>query len=378
MTDLNTLPAPRVLHIDDGREWRGGQHQVWLLLRELAERGVVQRLIGPPGAPLIERARAIGIEAVETPLRGELDPLAPGRIAAHARALGANLLHAHTGHAHTLGLRAARRLDGVWLVTTRRVDFPIGRGFFSRRKYRAAGQHYIAISEGVRRVLLAGGVAPRRIDTVSSGVPAIPAGETWPRERVRRELGIGADELAIVNVGALTDHKGQRWLVEAAPAVLAAHPGARIHILGEGELRRELETQIRALGLEGNVVLHGFVADARLKLAGFDLFVSSSHLEGLGTGILDAMLAGVPVVAAAAGGVPESVLDGRTGRLAPPRDAAALAGAMVRAIEQPEESRVMAEAARRHVETHFSARAMAEGTLAVYRKLCALPLPKGR
>jgi glycosyltransferase involved in cell wall biosynthesis len=79
------------------------------------------------------------------------------------------------------------------------------------------------------------------------------------------------------------------------------------------------ERRIAELGLAGRVVLHGHVEGAREKLAGFDLDVSSSHLEGLGTSILDAMLAGLPVVAAAAGGVADVVLDGQTGRLVAPR-----------------------------------------------------------
>jgi glycosyltransferase involved in cell wall biosynthesis len=360
--------------LDDGRLWRGGQHQVFLLLSELAARGVTQRLAAQAGGPLAERARQAGIEVEEIRFRGEFDLLAPGRIARLARAMGANIIHAHTGHAHTLGLRAVRRLanreiNPVRLVTTRRVDFPISKGFFSRRKYTAPGQHFIAISEGVRRVLIEGGVAPERIERVASGVPPLDPAQTWQREKVRESLGIAPDEIAIVNIGALTDHKGQKWLIDAAPQILRAFPAARIHILGDGELRSALEGQIRALGLEGRVLLHGFVGEARLKLAGFDLFVSSSHLEGLGTVILDAMLAGLPVVAAEAGGVPDAVIDGETGRLVPPRDPAALAEAVIAALGEPAQSQGMAERARWHAKENFSARAMAEGTLGVYRKL---------
>jgi glycosyltransferase involved in cell wall biosynthesis len=81
------------------------------------------------------------------------------------------------------------------------------------------------------------------------------------------------------------------------------------------------------------------------------------------------MLAGLPVVAAEAGGVPDAVLDGQTGRLVPPRNSAALVEAMIQSLNEAGQSRRMAESARRHAEEHFSARAMAEGTLAVYRKL---------
>ena len=374
--DTATLWTPRVLHLDDGREWRGGQHQVLLLMLELAAMRVPQRLLTPQGSPLGARARERGIEVDTVRFRGELDWSSARQIADIAREFDANLLHAHTAHAHTHGLRARRSLgDGVRLVTTRRVDFPVARGgiggYFSRRKYLAEDQFYIAISEGVREVLQAGGVAPGRISVVHSGVPAIPADQAWARERVRELLGIPSEQVAIVAVGALTDHKGHRWLIEAMPAVTRSVPHAVLHILGDGELRADLERQLADLKLEAAVRLHGNVEDARLKLAGFDLHVSSSHMEGLGTANIDAMLAGLPVVAAAAGGVTDLVNDGRTGRLVPPRDPQALAGAIIAALTEADETRRMAQAAQRHVVEHFSARSMAEGTLAVYRRLLA-------
>lgn len=362
--------APRVIHLDDGRSWRGGQHQVFLLAGELAARGVAQRLVTPPGAPLGDRARLLGIDVVEFEFGSELDWFGPRRLAERLAPFAPNIVHAHTGHAHALALRVGRRL-GARVVSTRRVDFAIGRNYFSRRKYRAAGQHFIAISEAVRRVLIDGGVDPARIDVVRSGVPEVPAAEIIARDEVRRSLGIGPEEIAIVNIGALTDHKGQRWLVEAAPAVCDRLPRARIHIIGEGELRGALQAQVRALGLEGRVIVHGWVEDVRRKLGGFDLFVSSSHLEGLGTVILDAMLARLPVVATAAGGVTDVVLDGETGRLVPVKNAPALAEAIVAAIEDPAGSRHMADHALARTEQAFSARAMAAGTLEVYRKVLA-------
>lgn len=375
------IQQPRVLHIDDGRSWRGGQHQVWLLLNELNAMNIPQRLIAPEGCPLTARAREIDIDVEATRLFGELDWHNPRRIADLARRFEANILHAHTSHAHAIALRAARRLRGqVSLVSTRRVDFPVGGPgllkYFSRRKYQAPDQHYIAISEGVRQVLVAGGVHPDRIDVVHSGVPPIEPDKEWSRRKVRDALSIATNEIAIVNIGALTDHKGQRYLVEAAPKIFETLPMARIHILGEGKLRPALENQIRQAGLADKIILHGWIDDARLKLQGFDLFVLSSHLEGLGTVVLDAMLAGLPVVATATGGVPDVVIDGRTGRLVQPRDGHALADAIIDALHNPARTHTFIKAAQQHVQAHFSARSMAEGTLQVYRKLLHQKAPQ--
>ena len=94
MTAMTERTCPRVLHIDDGRLWRGGQHQVWLLMRELAGRGVVQQLAAQAGRALAARARAAGLQVDEIPLCGELDFLAPRRLTDLARCLEANILHA--------------------------------------------------------------------------------------------------------------------------------------------------------------------------------------------------------------------------------------------------------------------------------------------
>lgn len=368
---MNFSPQPlsaRVIHLDDGLTWRGGQHQVFLLASELASRGVEQKLVAPPGSPLGIRARSIGIEVIDYEFGGEMDLFGARRLAATIEQFAPNIIHAHTSHAHALALRVGKRLDAC-VVSTRRVDFAIGKNYFSRRKYKAAGQHFIAISEAVRRVLIDGGVDPARIDIVHSGVPAIAPDEIVPRDEVRESLGIAPDEIAIVNIGALTDHKGQRWLIDAAPRVLERLPRARIHIVGEGKLRDALENRIRELGVERCVIIHGWVEDVRKKLTGFDLFVSSSHLEGLGTVILDAMLARLPVVAAAAGGVTDVVIDGETGRLVPVKDGEALAEGIVAAVMGETKSREMAANAFERTKQNFSARSMAEGTLEVYLKI---------
>lgn len=377
---MNLDKPLKIIHLDDGREWRGGQHQVALLAEGLATRGIAQLVLCPPGSPLGERLRKGGVEILEVDYQGEMDRKGARAIADASREFAADIIHAHTAHAHAIGLRALqiakKSSEGeppVFLVT-RRVDFEIGRNFFSRRKYRHPDVNYIAISEGVCSVLCKGGVAAGRIDVVHSGVPPIPADMRRPRGDVRSAFKIGKDDIAIVNVGALTDHKGQRYLIEAFASVAMRFPNARLWILGDGELRETLESQVTEIGLADRIQMPGFVPDARALLSGFDLYVSSSHLEGLGTSIIDAMLAGLPVVAAAAGGVTDIVLPGSTGRLAPPRNAEALAAEMIAQLEAPEVPRqAIIDEARRFAEVNFSADSMVEGTLRVYRKLISQP-----
>lgn len=365
-------PSISIAHVDDGREWRGGQRQVLLLIKGLAERGHRQWVLTPHGSPLVERLREVANVTV-IPYR-ERTRKAISRLLKSERV---DILHGHRSGAHKKALRAVRnlrkrgRVDPLpRLVTTRRVDFPIKRNPISRRNYLDPNQHYIAISSGVRDVLIEGGVDPSRIDVVHSGLPPLDSASVTPREEMRRELGLEDDQIAIGNVGALTDHKGQRYLIEAAPAVLEAFPHARLFIFGEGELREDLQRLIDRLHLAGVIQLCGYVPEANTRLSGFDVYAHPSHLEGLGTAILDAMLAGLPVVAAKTGGVPDVVIDGETGLLAPPHDAAAFALRLIDMLGMTRPERdALARRGRELAETEFSADAMVDGTLAVYRKL---------
>src|SRR5690606_3638406 len=111
--------------------------------------------------------------------------------------------------------------------------------------------------------------------------------------------------------------------------VVRAVPEARLVILGEGELRPSLERQVAALGLERHVLLPGFRRDVLSLMKTCDVFVLSSVMEGLGTSLLDAMACARPIVGTNAGGIPEVVVDGETGHVVPPRDADALAEALI-------------------------------------------------
>jgi glycosyltransferase involved in cell wall biosynthesis len=138
--------------------------------------------------------------------------------------------------------------------------------------------------------------------------------------------------------------------------------------VGDGPCRAALEAQQRELELERSVHLLGFRDDALGLLAQFTLFALSSYLEGLCTSLLDAQSLGVPVIATAVGGIPDVIEDGVNGRLVPGRDPAALAAAMLSALEHPEQCRAWVVAGSERVE-RFSAAAMVERTLAVYREV---------
>jgi glycosyltransferase involved in cell wall biosynthesis len=159
------------------------------------------------------------------------------------------------------------------------------------------------------------------------------------------------------NVARLAPQKDHRTLVQAARLV----PEAEFVIVGDGELRSELE---RTAG--PNVRLLGERADVPELLASFDVFAFPSLFEGLCLAVIEAQAAGVPVVATPVGGIRETVVDGETGLVVPTRDAAALAAAIRRLLEDREAAQALAAEAKRRVRERFSAERMVEETLRVY------------
>ncbi len=377
MSDTNDGDPPiRTLHVNTERTWRGGERQTLLLAAGLRDRGQGVEVVCPPGSPLGERAHAAGLVVHEIPMRGELDVWAIRALRRIYRESAIDVVQLHTSHAHTLGAlaRLGRRLPRT--IVARRVDYSIHRSGtpgFTHLKYRAGIDRYIAISAAIRGVLVADGIRETRISVVHSGVVPLPPAER-DRAAVRSGLGIPLSARVIGNVAHLAKHKGQRHLVAAFDALAPHYPDVHLVIVGEGEERAFLESEITRRRLGGRVHLAGFHEDVAAHLAAFDLFVMPSEQEGLCTSLLDALGAGLPVVGSRTGGIPEIIEDEVTGLLAPVGDSTALATAIGSLLDDPDRATVLASAGRKKVEERFSAASMIEGTLAVYRELLSRPL----
>ncbi len=324
-------PPLRVLHVDTARQWRGGQVQLALLLAGMAARGWPAWVACPVDSPLwraVEGRAAEGaVERLAVP--PGRSPRTPGLL---ARA-GADLLAAHTSHAHTVAAIARQRW-GTPLVVHRRVDFrPHSGGLLGLGgwKYRRP-DGYVCVSRAVADIVAdAGG---RGLHVVHDGVAPLPVAAP------------ASDGPRVIAVGARVAHKGHRVLADAA----ALLPGVDIGVAGDGPL---VYPGLRWLGPRD---------DVPALLAAADVFVHPSVEEGMGQAVVEAMLAGLPVVVSDAGGLPEVV--GDTGIVVPAGDATALAAGIRRALagDHPDPARARARAAKR-----FSVDAMVEGTLAAYR-----------
>ncbi len=360
---------PRVIfHLDDATTWRGGEQQVLYLHQGLLAHGHDSRVICPTGSAFHERLQQEQLPHYAFGINGGHDLGAAWRI---RRLLHGprSLLHAHTSRAHDLGLWASRFGARARLVVSRRVDFPVGRGWARRWKYRNRRvDRYLAISSAVETELLRGGVEAPRIRLVPNGVDLSRFEGVEPDLGWRAGLGLSPGQLLFCNVAALAPHKDQTTLLRAFRRFLDSGGSGKLVILGEGDLRPRLETLRSQLGLGADVLMPGFETAVLPRLMATDIFVMSSKTEGLGTSILDAMALARPVIASRTGGIVDAVEHDRTGILVPPEDPDALAEAFLHLQGSASARQRMGLAGQRKVE-EFDVRRTVDLTLEAYAEL---------
>ncbi|NMB89069.1 MAG: glycosyltransferase family 4 protein [Chloroflexi bacterium] len=209
----------------------------------------------------------------------------------------------------------------------------------------------VVVSPLLREQSVQAGVQPGRIAVIPNGV-AVPRINPQAVQAVRHELGDG-DPL-VLTVGRLVEQKSQTFFLQAAVHILERFPGAVFALAGDGPLRAGLEAEAQRLGIPGRVRFLGTRQDTDVLMAAADVLVLSSRSEGLPMVLLESMAAGTPVVATRVGGVGALVKDGENGLLVPAEDVPALAAAVCRLLEQPQERRRLVEAGRRCVLESFT------------------------
>ncbi len=199
----------------------------------------------------------------------------------------------------------------------------------------------------------------------------------WTRGSARADLGLDERTRVIGCVARLDPVKGHDVLINAAALVLKHLPDAVLVLVGDGPRRAGLEAQVRTLGIERSVRFLGARQDVSRVLPAFDVFCLASSLrEGCPLAVLEAMSARLPVVASRIGGIPEEVEEGKTGLLAPPGDAEALASALRRLLENPGEATEMGRQGRERYERLFSPKALIGQLDNLYQELLQAKRPR--
>jgi glycosyltransferase involved in cell wall biosynthesis len=220
-------------------------------------------------------------------------------------------------------------------------------------------QRIVAVSAMTRQKLLDEGIRPERIVVIPNGIHPVEA-ENINREQVRKEAGIGASDPFLLAVGRLVPSKAHKILIDAMPTVLEKFPNAKAGICGDGILRRELERQIEEMQLQEAVKLLGHSEHVENFLLSADIFVMPSFWEGLPIALLEAMSAGLPVIATRVEGIEETVEEGKNGLLIPPGNTDALAKAVIQLLTDEQVRHKMGLASQEKIRKSYSAERMCE------------------
>jgi glycosyltransferase involved in cell wall biosynthesis len=351
----------KVFHVNTEHGWRGGERQTLFTLSGLQQRGIECALVAQPDSPIERKAKDSGIKTYPLKMNGPADIFAAFKLAGLCRSEGIDILHLQTSHAASLAALSRIFLNPAKMVAARRVDFAIKSGW----KYNRFDA-VVPISKAIKDILIQGGVEPARLELIPSGIP-VDFDQPENISELRREI-FGDSKFAIGAIGHLTDHKGQEFLIRAMPRVADQIPGAKLALIGGGELRQGLESLARDLSLEDRVVFTGFREDAPSLIHTFDLFVHPSRLEGLCTTILDVLLRQVPVIASRTGGIPEATGEGRFAVLVDPGKPEAIAEAIVNIYQQRPAEAYLKEGSE-FVRADFSVDVMVDKTVKLYQKL---------
>lgn len=339
----------------------------------------------PGEGTMIDYALAHGVEPVVVPeIVGEAsfrrrDMVALRKVYRLIRDFRPHIVHTHTAKAGFVG-RVAARLAGVPVVV-HTYHGHVLHGYYSPlktwllRKMEWAlaylSDRLVAVSEHVKQDLVRYGVArAEKIAVVPLGFELQPFLEArvW-KGHFRRELGLGESARLVGIVGRIFPIKNHRLFLEAAARLARQDPLVHFVVVGDGILRPEMEQFAAEIGIRDRVHFTGWRRDLPRIYADLDVLVISSNNEGTPVSAIEAMAAGVPVVATRVGGLPDVVQEGVTGYLVPPRDPDALAGAIAAVLQDPERAARMGEAGRAVAQERYSLERLVADMDALYQQL---------
>lgn len=374
----------RVLHVAKVTGIAGAENHLLALLPALRALDVDAEvvLLQEPGRPVAQLVRAFlaaGVPTFELAINMDLDPWLVGRLARLVRSRGAHAVHTHGVHADLYGRLCLQGLDRVLLLQTRHNDDRFRRLWIMRLLNQWLARRcvrIVAISDAVREFVCAvEGIPPRKVERIYYGLDAAPAPQSVAD--LRTELGWAGAPL-IGFVGRLTGQKGVDVLLNAFAIVHRALPTARLLLIGDGPQRAALAALAGGLQISAAVHFAGWREDARAQMAALNVLAIASRWEGFGLVTLEAMQAGVAVVASRVSALPEIVLDGETGLLVPAAKAAKLAAALLALLQDPQRAMQLGENGRLRAAQLFTVKQMAVQHAALYLSLAATANAAGR
>lgn len=369
----------RVLQTCFSRSWGGLEIQALEMSRQLVRRGHRVWLACCPGSRLQHEAAAEEIRTLAYDVRGYFHPRTMWKIARFIAGESIDIVHCQLSRDIATIVPAVRlSFRQTPVILSKRVGSYISKRDPLHRFTYSGVSRVLAISGVIHRnVVETTPVPPERVITLHDSVDT----ELFSSARVtggtfRREYNLGDDIVVVGFVGRFSPGKGHEELLAAADIIRKQRPNVRFLVVGEASYgERPYESKIRntarTLGLEGTVLFAGFRKNIPEVMAAFDLLAFPSHAESFGVVLIEAMAMELPVVSTNCDGVLDIVVDGETGLYIPPRNAPALAAALIRLIDSPEMRHRMGRAGRQRVLEKFDQRRQTDKLMQVYYDLLA-------
>jgi len=360
-----------ILHVSGATGWRGGEQQLMYLFEELALKNISQHLFCPFSGPLNLKVSEKNTEHVIAYKKTAALSLNTAlKLKRLCKEKNIDIIHVHDAHAHTMAFLSAF----LWgnktpIVVSRRVDFPIGRSFFSKIKYNHFSiKGIICVSQAIKTIMQHDIKNTQILSVVYSGIDDGRFVYKSKTNKLRALLGLNQEAIIIGNTSALAPHKDYFTFVDTASLILKEIENTVFVVIGEGPLEVEIKNYVKTKGLEKQFFFTGFRNDIHELMPDFDVFLMTSQTEGLGTSILDAFACKVPVVSTNAGGIAEIVSDGISGCVAGIKDPDALCRMVCELIKDEHLKNKMIEGGM-HKLQFFTKQKMASETLEIYKKI---------
>lgn len=364
----------RIAQMIDTLNWGGAQKMQLFLAESLRPLGIDMTVIslGPaPNSTLPGLLESNGARVVNFPFPKLFSPGSFSRLVQFLRQERFDLLHAHLTYANIIG-PAAGRLTGTPVIASLRSAGTDPRYFHPRRMRienfslrhlatRVMGNGWEVARVGFQRT-------GREVDVLPNAIDPIAPISAEQRLALRSEITGDPSRPLIFSVARLSLPKGFPDLLNAFATLHQTYPQAALAIAGGGTLYEQLKAQIEQLGLVGHAHLLGLRHDVPQLLSAADIYVNSSHWEGLPVTVLEAMASGLPLVATAVGDTPNVITPG-TGLLVPPAQPDALAEALGKLMADPNLCQQMGRAALAHIKTHYNRAQWRRNLLELYAKV---------
>jgi glycosyltransferase involved in cell wall biosynthesis len=360
----------RVMIVVGSLEVGGAQKHIYDLVRQFDRTKLdVSIVISQTGGYFFDRMRELGVPLYNLDVRSPRDlVLRLPRFLRFVREVDPDVLHVFLYYPSLFGC-LARLLPGRraprLILSKRSLNLSLRRDRLAVHKYilMRVPDVFTAVSEPVRARCVELGASPDKVKVIENGIEWI---EAPPRGKLRERLGLAADVPLIGAVGSLTPRKRHRELLQAMAVLLEARPDAHLVVMGEGQLRGDLEAEARRLGIEHRVHLPGMLIPAISYVRDLSTFVLPSSEEGMSNALLEAMMAGVPCVASDIPSNREVITAGEDGVLVDVDQPGAFAAAMKAVLDDHASSGTMGARARETIRRRFNARTMVDANEDLY------------